>query len=60
LTNIYVKAQFSPDALDADDQEQTLAIWQRIRRQIVIALGLFWLKKFNRSNKPGTISENLE
>ena len=45
LTNIYIKSQYSTEALDDNDREKTLAIWQKIRKQLVLAHGLFWLKK---------------
>jgi hypothetical protein len=45
LTKVYVKAQFSPEALGKDDQDQALAIWQRLRRQLFLARGLFWLRQ---------------
>ena len=45
LAKIYTHAQFSPQALQPEEQEQTLAIWQRLRRKLVLARGLYWLQK---------------
>jgi hypothetical protein len=60
LTQIYVQAQFSPHPLDEDDQEQTLAIWQRLRRQLLFARGLFWIRKLKSKKPSDPQSENLE
>ncbi len=45
LTDIYIRAQYSLENLSAGDKERTLAIWQRLRRQLVLARGLRWLRK---------------
>ena len=45
LAKIYTHAQFSQRALQPEEQEQTLAIWQRLRRKLVLARGLYWLQK---------------
>jgi hypothetical protein len=46
LTNIYVRTQYSAEDLGDNDKERTLAIWQRLRRQLTLARLLYWLRKF--------------
>jgi hypothetical protein len=60
LTQVYVQAQFSPQALDDNDKKQTLAIWQRLRRQLFLARGLFWVRKLESKKSSDPQSENLE
>jgi transglutaminase-like putative cysteine protease len=60
LTHIYVQAQYSSEALDEKDKDQILVIWQRLRRQLVLARSLFWVRKLIRTKPPDPESENLE
>jgi transglutaminase-like putative cysteine protease len=46
LTDIYVRAQYSSENLSDDEKDRTMAIWQRLRRQLLVARLLFLLRKF--------------
>lgn len=45
LTDIYVRAQYSSENLSDDEKDRTLAIWQRLRRQLLVARLLHRLRK---------------
>ena len=45
LTDIYVRSQYSPKSLSDDEKTRTMAIWQRLRRHLMLARLLYWLRK---------------
>jgi len=48
LTDIYVRTQYSLDDLNDDEKERTLAIWQRLRRQLTLARLLYGIRVVGR------------
>ncbi len=60
LTETYVRAQYSPKPMDDQEKTQILAIWQRLRRQLILARGLFLARKLRRKKSLEPESENLE
>ncbi len=60
LTNIYVRARYSPAGLAEGEKERTLAIWQRLRRQLVLARVLRWLRKIKPKKSTEFEPEILE
>jgi transglutaminase-like putative cysteine protease len=59
LTGIYVRSQYSPQNLNDDEKARTMAIWQRLRRQLMLARGLYWLRKLE-SQKSTEETKTLE
>jgi len=47
-------------ALVENDKNKVLSIWQRMRRQLVFARSLYWLKKIKPKRKPDPKSETME
>jgi hypothetical protein len=60
LANLYTRSQFSSQALTEEEKTQALSIWQRLRRQLVLARVLYWLKKLRPKSKPDPESETME
>jgi transglutaminase-like putative cysteine protease len=60
LANLYTRSQFGSQALTDDEKTRALSIWQRLRRQLIIARVLYWLKKLRPKNKPDPESETME
>jgi hypothetical protein len=50
LTDLYIQAQYSTKQMDEDEKEQTILIWQGLRRNLLLANGLFWIRKLFRSD----------
>ena len=51
LTRNYTQARFSQERLRDQDKEQILAVWQRLRRPLLIGRSVYWFNKFNPINR---------
>jgi len=60
LTNIYTRAQFSPQGITDEDKDDILSIWQRLRRQLLLARGLYWVKTIRTRSHRVTNKNNGE
>jgi hypothetical protein len=60
LADTYAQAQFSSQALDEDEKARTLATWQRMRWQLLLARGLYWLQQLNPKKTTDTESVMME
>ena len=60
LTDIYIRSQYSPEEMSNAEKDRTLAIWQRLRRQLLLACGLRWLRKLKPKKSTDQESEILE
>ncbi len=60
LTDIYIRSQYSPEQLSESEKERTLAVWQRLRRKLILARGLRWLRKLKPRNSADPEPEILE
>jgi transglutaminase-like putative cysteine protease len=60
LTKLYVQAQYSPISLEDQDKSKILAIWQPLRRQLIFARILFWVKRFREKRLSVVKKDSME
>jgi transglutaminase-like putative cysteine protease len=60
FTNIYIQAQYSSKGLENENKRQTIEIWSRLRRQLLIAQSLAWAKRLRHKQRTDNEANHLE